>query len=350
MTFDALAIPSIDGVPTQFRIDGGGVFMRRLARTLLDTGVVEHVDVANPLRPEPATPTEVVQYALERHWDEITRRLRIFDWNLRITPRVSGNYSGPRDISRDLLYAEIETTGGPISCHTVTLSSGTERLERVRAGLGQTVLAALYDALNMLPLVVSPRMALELAEFQYWGGEIDEEIILKEAAEMHGVASTEELLRDTDFFTPSQFFESIPRWVARPKRVLTHRQCARAARCDAFARDVVDAMDAVYTSLLHDAPFPRMITDDNFERVDFALIVHWAADDVAMRVVDDYGNDAIQGDYAEASAVAELSMQGDSIARWLDRMRATARLAATVERVLALFAAQQPDNRVRIHV
>ena len=69
-----------------------------------------------------------------------------------------------------------------------------------------------------------------------------------------------------------------------------------------------------------------------------------------MRVVDDYGNDAIQGDYAEASAVAELSMQGDSIARWLARMRATARLAATVERVLALFAAQQPDNRVRIHV
>ena len=113
----------------------------------------------------------------------------------------------------------------------VLYQRGLLRLEGIATGLGETVLAALYDGLRLLPNTLTPQRSLWQAESVYWHGEQSESA----AADAFGEDLGE------DVFRRDQFFEHMPEWAALPKRRLTNKQIRAAAECDEFAAAVVAA-------------------------------------------------------------------------------------------------------------
>ncbi|WP_321799757.1 PRTRC system protein F [Burkholderia sp. BCC1988] len=347
MSFAPLAIPALDDVPASYTIGVGRTFARELTLSLLDTRVITDAD----LEERPKHELELASRALSRRWTQITDGMRYFDWQLHIDPTPDGCFYGYHS-PPDTLWASIRTTDGPVSCRHVYIRDGIQALENVRAGLGQTVLATLYDAFRMLPTSITPSYALGIAEYMYWYGEADESVALEEMMACYDVKSVDELKSVTDVFTRAQFFAAMPEWVARPKRVLTHRQVRLAAKRDDYAQEVVDAMDALWNIVRFYGPFADLRSEDiGAEPIDFALLVRWSDDDEITRVVDDFLHHAADGDYVTAGSVTPLQVVGDDFANWLKAMESSALLAKAVERVLALFEAHERQlSRIMVRV
>lgn len=349
MTFAALALPTLETVPAAYAIRSGESFVRPLALSMLDSGVIVEADVLR----RPKSEAALVAEALTRRWAHITENMHIFDWNLRIEQAPEG-YVHDRNKSPDHFWAIIQTSGGPITCKEVCIGGAMQALEAVRKGLGQTVLAALSDALRMLPTVCTPGYTLGLAEYMYWYGESNEAYAIEEAMALHDCKTREDLLTTTDFFTRSQFFEGMPEWAALPRRVLTRNQIARAANSDPLAREVVDAMTTIWGIACHYGPFADLRSEDiGADLVDFGLVLRWAEDDVTGRVIDDFGHSATEGDYVEGSSVTPLKIVGNDLADWLKHMEATALLAKSVESLLTIFMRDEfaaPKKLIRVLV
>ncbi|VWB76798.1 hypothetical protein BLA6993_03631 [Burkholderia lata] len=347
MSFAPLAIPSLDDVPASYTIGVGRTFARELTLSLLDT----HVITAADLEKRPGSELELASRALSRRWTQLTDGMRYFDWQLHVDPQPEGSFYGS-PVMADTLWASIRTTDGPVSCRHVYIRDGIQALEQVRVGLGQTVLATLYDAFRMLPVSITPSYALGIAEYLYWYGEYDESAALEEMMAAYDVTSVDELRSVTDVFTRSQFFAAMPEWVSLPKRVLTRRQVQIAAKRDDYAREIVDAMDSLWNIVRFYGPFADLRSEDiGADPIDFALLVRWSDDDEITRVVDDYLHQMADGDYVTAGAVTPLKIVGDDFADWLKAMEASALLAKAVERVLALFEARERQlSRIMVRV
>lgn len=347
MTFAPLSVPVLDGVPASYRIGCGRAFARELTLSLLDGHVITEADLAK----RPKTELELATRALSRRWTQITEGMRYFDWHLRVEMTPEGTYPSMVD-DGETVWAAIQTENGPVSCRQLFIGDGLEALEQVRAGLGQTVLATLYDAFHMLPQAATPLRVFWLASYTYWYGEMDETEALDEMMALHDVKSLEELMTVTDVFTRRAFFEGMPEWAVFPKRVLTRNQVRRAASRDDYAREVVDAMDALWNVVTFYGPFADVRSNDvGADLIDFALLVRWNGDDQLTRVLDDFLHNASDGEYVIASCVTPLKLVSTDFATWLKEMEATALLAKCVERVLALFESRERQlSRIMVRV
>jgi PRTRC genetic system protein F len=340
MNFDTFSVPALDGIPASYRIGVGRTFARELTLSLLDGQVITEAD----LDKRPKTELDLATRALTRRWSQITEGMRYFDWKLRIETTPEGSYPSMADTG-DVVWAAIQTENGPVSCRQLYIGEAVQALERVRTGLGQTVLATLYDALGMLPQVASPWSIFGLASYTYWYGEMDETEALQEMMALHDVKSLEELMTVTDVFTRRAFFEGMPEWAVFPKRALTANQVRRAASRDGFAREIVDAMDSLWNIVNFYGPFADLRSSDvGADLIDYALLMRWSPDDQLTRVLDDFLHTTSDGEYVIASAVSPLKIVGTDFPRWLKEMESTAMLAKAVERVLALF--DERDSRL----
>jgi PRTRC genetic system protein F len=207
MSFAPIALPSLADIPGVYTISSGESFAYPLVRSLLESGVIEDQDVVRRPRSELALATA----ALTRRWDRITDGMQLFDWNLRIDQALDG-YSFDSSKQTDQVWAMVQTTHGPVSCRQISIGGAINALEQVREGLGQTLLAALYDACNMLPTICTPAYAFGLAQYTYWYGESDESFAIEEAMSLHDCQSREELIETFDFFTQDKFFRGMPKW------------------------------------------------------------------------------------------------------------------------------------------
>ncbi|MFT0167531.1 PRTRC system protein F [Paraburkholderia mimosarum] len=346
MSFSPLAVPELDGIPHRYTIGVGRTFARDLTLSLLDTGVIAQADIES----RPRNEVVLAKRALMRHWTHITDGMRYFDWNLRIEATPQTFYWSQPD--SESVWASVHTKEGPVSCRHVYLRDGIEALEHVRAGLGQTVLATLYDAFRMLPLCFTPEYAFGIASMVYWYGESDETEAIEEMMALHDVKTREELESVTDVFTRRQFFNAMPEWAVFAKRVLTRRQVQLAARRDSYAREVVDAMDSLWNIVRFYGPFADLRSEGfGADPIDYALLVRWSDDDEITRVADDWLQQASDGDYVIASAVAPLKIVGDDFTKWLKQMESTALLAKAVERVLALLECRERQlSRIMVRI
>ncbi|MGF6976385.1 PRTRC genetic system protein F [Paraburkholderia sp. JPY465] len=347
MSTSAVALPSLAHVPARYTAQSGVAFARPFALSLLDSGLITEADIAR----RPASEIALCAKVLTRNWREITSRLTRFDWHLRIEQDQcrgsDGIYWGySREADPDIVWALLGTHDGPFSCGQVCVGPSVEHLENLRRGFGQTVLAALYDVLDMLPSVCTTRTAIRIAEYTYWHGCSDEEEAFREALFYHDVKTKEELAETTDFVTHAQVYGRMPKWVREPRRVLSRAQLQRAARPDAFAQSVIEAMDELWTVLTFCAPFADHSSPDaGADMIDFTLIVRWTEDDSINRIIDDYGHYAAEGDHIPAASVTGLRLSDRSITEWLQSMRSTALLAAAAERVLDLLGSMEFEQQ-----
>jgi PRTRC genetic system protein F len=352
MSFSAIALPSLADVPTRYTVQSGHAFALPFALSLLRNGLIAETDIAR----RPTSEIALCAKALTRNWHDITARLTRFDWHLRIEQDQYGEWDGAylgasRDANPDVVWALLGTYDGPFSCGQVCVGPAIEYLEGLRRGLGQTVLAALYDVLGMLPLVCTTRMAISIAEYTYWHGHDNEKDAFEEAMFYHDVKTKEELAETTDFVTEKQIYGRMPKWAKHAARKLSRAQVQRAAKPDAFAQAVIDAMDELWTVLLFCGPFADHSSPDaGAELVDFTLIVRWSDDDSVGRIIDDYGHYAAEGDHIPAASVTGLRLSDRSIPEWLQMMRATSLLAAAAERVLDLLGSVSERAKTLVQV
>ncbi|MBR8316034.1 PRTRC system protein F [Burkholderia dolosa] len=352
MIAPALALPRIAAeVPVRYVTStshgSDGNFAHALALALMRGNLLTDADAwqANNHRDE----TELARVAITREWLDRTDGLMIFEWNLRVseeryspTPYASGD-------SRSAWFS-IHSNQGAGSAPCRYLSAGITHLEGVMPGLGQTVLAVLYEACHhYLPSVCTPRETLYLAEYQYWQGHVDEISALEELMLLHdkdpAQTTAAEFFEEYSVPRRSEFFRGAPEWIAEPVQVLSTADVGYASLVDDTAAAVINACDEIHRLIVQGGPFARVDCRDGCHGVvDYSLYLLWDQQDGTDRILDDFFESEMQADPLDASCIVQLSLIGDEIGNWFARMTNTARLARAVEVLLDLLALRAPDN------
>ncbi|MGY6240770.1 PRTRC system protein F (plasmid) [Burkholderia ambifaria] len=352
MIASALTLPRVAAdVPVRYVAGtshgGDGNFAHALALALMRGNLLTDVDArqANDHRDE----TELARIAITREWLDRTDGLMIFEWNLRVSEE---RYSPTPYASGDTRSAwfSIHSNQGAGSAPCRYLSAGINHLEGVMPGLGQTVLAVLYEACHYyLPGVCTPRETLYLAEYQYWQGNVDEIAALEELMLIHDRDPAQTTAEDffEEFSVPrrSEFFRGAPEWIADPVQVLSTADVGYASLVDDRAAAVINACDEIHRMVVHGGPFARVdCRDAGHGVVDYSLYLFWDEQDGSDRILDDFFESEMQADPIDASSIVQLSLINDEIGIWFARMTNTARLAQAVEALLDLLALRVPQT------
>lgn len=322
---NTLSIPRANAIAPSYHLAADSDYTTKIATTLLDAGLIGDECVRGT---SPRSFAEVCRRAIAAGWTEVTAGLRTFNWHLHVLPGT--------EVYSDESFAFVCVLRPETYDQWPVLEIGPRimQLESTRPGLGQTVLALLYDAFDSLPNVFTPRTALWTAEYVHWHGERDEAYAIEE---LLGWMTPEEAQGATvDVFRRADFFCGLPEWAALPERVLTVRDIEEAARSDEFAASVVAACDAISDLAMHDGPLPSMAHDAPCELIGVSAFVRWHEDDAVLRLWDDYANLSVQGEHLEACAAVGFDIRGTGIADWIGALPQLGELARRVEVLLDL--------------
>ncbi|WLE60262.1 PRTRC system protein F [Burkholderia plantarii] len=355
MNTTPMMLPRLDNVPAAVFAGGDGDFSHALALALLRGKIITAGDAADI--DAGTTDYELASCVVTRLWQTVVAGHRYFDWNLSIEEAVTyPNETRPRRAR-----FRIHTQNGVGGASQLALRTGVMRLEAFAAGLGETVLAVLYEACHhYLPTIVTPSMSLDIAQYVYWNGHRDEIAALPEMRDWydHHDGSIENDDAEAFFLAHnisrrSEFFQSCPDWIFEPQQRLTEANIRHIERFDVFAACVIQACDEIHRIITQSGPFPRVDCYDACGApLDYALILRWAGDDSTDRILDDHFEHEMQGDAVEGSCERALNLDGGQIAKWLRGMQKTGDIARAVEQLLNLIATRAEDdiNDARIQV
>jgi PRTRC genetic system protein F len=332
MTFDALTVPDISALPATYGASAQSPFVRDICLGLFDSGLLVESDAVH------TAPAKFAAAAIDRTWKRATASLQLFQWNLAVheedfAPWVESKWTE----SDPHVCAVISTDNGPVSCETVFIGEAMYRLESIKTGLGQSVLAVLYEALDYLPWSITIREALYFAEYFHWYCERDERGAYESYLDCGNDPCTfEQFLADNDVLRRSDFFKVMPEWAAHPKQVLSRRQIDRLARQDEFAGRIIAACDSILGVATNYGPFAPINNRHSIsDCADISLIVCWSQDDPVYRMVDDYLQDIGEsGEQVEATAVVQMPIAGAALRDWMSKIQNSALLARSVEVLL----------------
>ncbi|WP_083657880.1 PRTRC system protein F [Herbaspirillum camelliae] len=341
MKLDARTTPWIlprlsTAIPTAIWPAGAGErpIARDLAICLLQTDLVDEADLQTA-RDE----TELCKVALSRWWNEHAHGLNLFRLQPSIqTTRDIGHYGSTADAAFCL---DIEDRF-PL----LTMERAISHLEEERHGLGQTVLALLYDALAYLPYTLSPNTVFGLAQYHYWQGEADEVAFANISFEYEesGASSVEQFLADYEVFRRADFFRNIPDWLVTPKRVCSRKQALHAAETS-LTREVIAACDSISAwgqrpEFVRRADIGACRIDALVDPISATMALAWSDDDATTRVIDDAFSMFMQGESTEMVTASELSLDVRSVKKRLAAMEEMLGLARRVEELILLIGAR----------
>lgn len=339
----ALALPRLSGIPTKHLCKGGGQAWHAPALlSLLDAGALTLDDA----QPKPNSAGALLLRTLQRHWAEVTVGENLLVWNLHLRTELSQWATRqPEHPQRVWVFIGDENDQAH-AAPQLYIGPAFERLESVREGLGQTVLAVLYDALRQLPNVLTPQESFYQASWVHWCGTDNEDETIESLYYEGEFKTREDAAEAYEGPTRADFFEHVPEWAVHPQRVLTDRQVRIAARKDALAAQVVGAVDEI-CGHAHETFAARGYADCGTrdaegDSICWTAVLIWHPNDLTLRLADDYLQQVCQGEYTDAATVKVLPIDGPDLAQWLQQMRANGQLARRVESLLNLLAAQNP--------
>ncbi|WP_334037884.1 PRTRC system protein F [Burkholderia gladioli] len=338
-----LTLPRIaPDVPTRYTLGDDADFMRRLSLALLRGRQLTEADAAK--LDDSSTESDLAVNALPRIWNEIASDIGVFDWSLAISDE-GNNGCRPQNTALVRIVTAEGAGSGPIRF----IGSGIRRLESIQQGLGQTVLAVLYEACrHYLPAVCTPQEAMGLAEYMYWYGHRDEVTAIDELRDMHHDAgqpamSDQEFLDYIDIPRRAEFFASAPAWAINPERTLDARDVRRYYDANLQAWAVINACDEIHRTITTGGPFARVDLKDTSEYcLDYCLILAWDKGDNLGRILDDFWQGEMQCGDPESCTALHISTNGRALGTWLERMRNTAKLGKAVSNLVTLIST--PDG------
>ncbi|WP_186058894.1 PRTRC system protein F [Burkholderia gladioli] len=351
MIVTPMTLPRLDNVPGALFSGDTGEFAHALALALMRGRTITAEDAARV--DAGTTDHDIAEETISRVWRSVVEGHRYFDWHLSITEHRPHTQAQRR--ARFL----IGTNDGPGSAPHLSLEPGIMRLEGIADGLGQTVLAVLFEACHYyLPTICTPHMSLDIAEFMYWNGYENESAMMADMRELYegsdGTVDDESLIRKHDIPRRAEFFQDCPDWIFRPKQCLSIDNIRHIEKWNVFAACVIEACDEIHTIITDGGPFARTdCSDDYGAPIDYALVLRWTTDDSTDRILDDHFEQESQGDAVDGSCSRIFDLTGNSISTWLRNMKNTGRLARAVEALLKFIATPQHDGeaqQVRIAV
>ncbi len=338
----SLGLPRLDGVPTRFAYKNRDEAWHTPALLgLLDGGALTLQDA----QPRAASPAALLKRTLQRHWNDVTAGARLLVWNLHVRSTFSSWSIRPEPPEHLWLFIGGEEDH-PLAAPQLFIGPAFEHLEAVRRGLGQTVLAVLYDALRFLPNVLTPRESFYQASWVHWHGCDDEDEAIEWLFAEGEFETREQAEEAYEGPTRLDFFEHVPEWAVHPERVLTDRQVRLAARKDRLAEQVIAAVDAIWQhACATDAAggYADCGTQDgDSDSICWTVVLQWHPDDLTIRLADDFIQQVSQAEYTDAATVKIFPLDSHDAALWLQKMRANGGLARRVENLLDVLATQNP--------
>lgn len=299
-----LSLPQLaPEVPTQYRIPGADALAVPLAIALLEADVISDAMLRAPrnaLLPSGEGEKELSARALSHWWTRLIREkpCKFFRWRLHVQQLADTGHNYDEATTAWFCFTRID---GDIP--RFALAPGVEKLERMREGFGQTVLAVLRDATMLLPDSFTPWLARGWAEYMHWRDSEDDAELLEMRRVEEGYETVAELFENEHVVTRAMFFAELPEWVCTPKRVLSREVIVAAARGD-FARRVIAACDALHALVNRPgfilAPHHKGVYRAGVDTIDASMVLLWKPHDMVSQTIDDYLEDlGNMGEYCE---------------------------------------------------
>jgi len=337
----ALALPQLAAeIPARYIIPGTDALLVPLTIALLDASVISDAMLRAPRN---ALLVEVFgeeekrlsERALSHWWTRLIREkpCKFFRWRLHVQQLEDTNY----DMSTTAWFCLTRIDG---DIPRFALAPGVEKLELLREGFGQTVLAVLRDASMLLPESFTPWFALDWADMAYWRESQDDAELLEIRREEGGYKTVAELLENEDVTTRAMFFAEMPEWVCAPKRTLSRADIGSAGVTE-FSRRVIGLCDELH-ALVSRPGFVLHPADRGAHRtgqypMDGCMVLLWRQYDVIGQTIDDYLEDlGNSGEYTELIDATPVAMTAEEVRKFMTITEQTIEVAVLVEQLILL--------------
>lgn len=341
----ALALPQLARtIPSHYTVPGADALAVPLTIALLEAGVISDAILRAPRNAltetvEGENEKQLSARALSHWWTRLIRErpCKFFRWHLHVQQLNVEHYGDAK--TAWFCFTRIE---GNIP--RFALAVGIERLEKMRRGFGQTVLAVLRDAALLIPESFNPWQARDWVERAWWQDTRDDVELLELQRENHGFTTVQELVDNVQVITRARFYENMPEWVCDPKRILP-REAIGAAATNEFARRVVAICDALH-ALVHQDSFRLQRSDAGtyrcgYDTIDASMILLWRQFDVIGEAIDEYLNDlGACGEYSEFIDANQVQMTADGIREFMTLTEQKIQVAVLVEQLVLLLGEQ----------
>lgn len=338
----ALALPTLaPTIPMRYVVPGADAMTVPLTVALLEAGVITDrllraprnallVDVFGEQE------KQLSARALSHWWTNLIRKhsCKFFRWSLQVRQLEDTNYD-----SSTTVWFCFSRMGEQIP--RFTLARGVERLELLREGFGQTVLAVLRDASLLLPESFSPWQAIDWADQAYWQESIDDVELLEMRREEGGYKSVQELLENEHVITRAMYFAEMPEWVCAPKRVLS-RAAIEDAGTSEFARRTINVCDALHAIVsradfaLH--PADRGVYRSSMYSIDGCMALLWKQHDVIGQTIDDFLEDLGNcGEYCDFIDTSPVPMTVEGVREFMTKTEQMLQVAVETEKLVQLL-------------
>lgn len=338
-----LALPTFaPDVPMHYTIPGIDTLTVPLTIALLEADVISNAMLRAPRNALLVdvfgeTEKQLCESALTHWWTRLVRAnsCKFFRWELHVQHLEDDGHGHDKATTAWFCFDRMD---GEIP--RFALSHGIERLEAALAGFGQTVLAVLREATQLLPDSFTPWVAIGWAERLHWDNSGTDQEMIEDFAEMNGV-TVENALANYDLMTRAKFFANVPEWVCRPRQVVSRAAIGAAGTGD-FERCVIEVCDALH-ALVSRPDFVLRPQDKGAYRcghdtVDGAMVLLWNEGDVIGQVIDDYLEQVgSAGDYCEFVDANPVTMTAAGIRDFQIRTEQTLQVAVLTEQLILLL-------------
>jgi PRTRC genetic system protein F len=298
-------------IPVEFKPDAGEDRAVALARCLLDAGVIHGAVSAR----RASDPLGTSRLFLERWVAERLQGLHCLFPAFRLVMEGASemcNHTRPREPGQATIVWYTE-------CSAFAVGEALDRLEQIHPRLGATVLTVIDRLGPRLIPTFTPTDVMGTAQEYYWYGEQDESAALDEQC---GEDPAEREAMREEMVTREKIDAAFPAWATqwpgqrkRLSRAALQRIAKGARSCR--VRQLMSDVLALEKLNLNDEFRPN--GDGWF--VGYGAVLTWKPDDIAVRVFDDFANDAVQGDFVDWMGEAEFSIgEPETLRHWMEGM------------------------------
>lgn len=340
----ALALPQLAAdIPVRYVVPGADALTVPLTIALLEAGVISDAMLRAPrnallIDVFGEDERQLSARALSHWWTRLIRQhpCKFFRWNLQVQQLEDTIY----DMATTAWFC-FSRIGQHDDIPRFALAAGVEKLERLREGFGQTVLAVLRDATNLLPESLNPWFALDWAHNDYWRDSMDDVELLEMRRQEGGYETVQQLLESEHVITRAMFYAELPEWVCLPKRVLSRPEIEAAGTTD-FARRVTAVCDQLH-ALVSRPGFVLHPADKGAGRsgqypIDGCMVLIWKQHDVLSQTIDDYlehlGN---AGEYTDFIDTNPVPMTAEGIREFMTITEQALEVAVLTEQLILLL-------------
>jgi PRTRC genetic system protein F len=338
----ALALPQLAAeIPTRYVVPGVGALTVPLTIALLEADVITAPMLRAPRNALLADvfgeqEKQLSARALSHWWTRMirTHSCRFFRWKLQVRQLEDTNH----DTGKTVWFCLARMDG---DIPRFALGPGVEKLELLREGFGQTVLAVLRDAVYRLPESFNPWLALDWVERVYWHETQDDVELLELLREDRGYKTVQELLENDHVVTRATFFAEMPEWVCSPSRTLTRDAIEEACTTD-FAHKVVRVCDELHALVsrpgfvLH--PADKGVYQAGEYPIDGAMVLVWKPFDVIGQAIDDYLEDLGNcGEYTDYIDMYPAPMTAEGVLEFMTITEQALQVAVLTEQLILLL-------------